>query len=102
MQGNESTHLVRRTEYIRLLEQALGSLGFHEAAERLQQESGVSPEAVVVGKLRSALSAGAYDTAADLIEQLPIDSADDVQKAKFLIWQQKFLEVQFAISAAVC
>lgn len=92
--------LARRNEYIRLLEQALGSLGFHEAAERLQQESGVSLEAAVVGKLRSAVTVGAYDTAADLIEQLPISSPDAVQKAKFLIWQQKFLEVQLSISAA--
>lgn len=84
--------LIDRHEYVRLLEQALGSLGFHEAAERLQRDSGISLEPVEVSNLRSAVAAGDFDTAVTIIEQLPISTPDTVQQAKFLVWQQEYLE----------
>lgn len=93
--GQENGHVscAHRKEYIRLLEQALGSLGFHEAAAQLQKDSGVSLESLAVGQLRAAVQSGAYDEAVELIEQLPLSSPDDVLRAKFLVLQQKYLEV---------
>ncbi len=90
----------RRKEYIRLLEQALESLGFRDAAAELQKESGVSLEPSAVGQLRAAISCGAFDTAVLLIEQLPLSSSDDIHRAKFLVLQQKFLEVGISASSS--
>lgn len=71
----------------------MGSLGFHDAAAQLQRDSGVSLESSAVGQLRAAVQSGAYDEAVELIEQLPLSSPDDVLRAKFLVLQQKYLEV---------
>lgn len=92
------SEIERRKEYIRLLEQALESLGFRDAAAELQKESGVSLEPSAVGQLRAAISCGAFDTAVLLIEQLPLSSSDDIHRAKFLVLQQKFLEVGSALA----
>ena len=53
----------------------------------------MSLEPSAVGQLRAAVLRGAFDEAVDLLEQLPLSSPDDVQRAKFLVLQQKFLEV---------
>ena len=85
--------LKHRTEYIRLLEQSLGSLGFSDVAAALQHESGVALEPATVGQLRAAVNGGAFDKAVSLVAQLPLGSSADTKQAQFLLLEQKFLEV---------
>lgn len=89
-------HPACRTEYIRLLEQALGALGYHEAAQQLERESGVALEPLAVGQLRAAVSTGAFDKAAALMAQLPLSSPAQMEQAQFLVYEQKFLEVSIS------
>lgn len=84
----------RRAEYVRLLEQALSDLGFHEAAAQLQQESGIALEPPTVERLRTAVKQGAFDKAVSLVAQLQLGSGAQTQHAQFLLLEQKYLEVR--------
>lgn len=84
-----------RAEYVRLLEQALGALGFHDAARQLQKDSGIALEPPTVGQLRAAVIAGSFDKAVAVVSQLPLASPAQTQQAKFLLLEQKYLEVGF-------
>lgn len=75
------------------MEQALGALGFHEAAQQLQRESGIALEPPTVGQLRAAVMQGAFDKAVALVAQLPLASPAQTQQAQFLLLEQKYLEV---------
>lgn len=81
-----------REEYIRLLEQALGQLGFGAVAEQLERESGVQLEAPEIGLLRSAVMGGDFEAAVRLLGQLPLTESE-VRRAQFAVLEQKFLEV---------
>ncbi len=81
-----------RAEYVRLLEQALGALGFHDAAQQLHKDSGIALEPPTVGQLRGAVAAGAFDKAVTLVAQLPLASPAATQQAQFLLLEQKYLE----------
>lgn len=78
---------------MRLLEQALGALGFHDAAQQLQRESGIALEPPTVEKLRQAVKQGEFDKAVALVAQLPLASPAQTQQAQFLLVEQKYLEV---------
>ena len=79
---------------MRLLEQALSDLGFHEAAAQLQQESGIALEPPTVERLRTAVKQGAFDKAVSLVAQLQLGSGAQTQHAQFLLLEQKYLEVR--------
>ena len=78
---------------MRLLEQALSDLGFHEAAAQLQRESGIDLEPPTVERLRNAVKQGAFDKAVTLVGQLQLASTAQTQHAQFLLYEQKYLEV---------
>jgi hypothetical protein len=79
---------------VRLLEQALSDLGFHDAAAQLQRESGIALEPPTVERLRNAVKQGAFDKAVTLVGQLQLGSPAQMQHAQFLLLEQKYLEVR--------
>jgi hypothetical protein len=55
--------LIDRTQYIRLLEQSLSSLGFNDVAQQLEQASGVVSQPPQVSQLQHAVLSGDWDAA---------------------------------------
>lgn len=83
---------INRSEYIRLIEQALINLGFKDVAELLEKESCVNFQSPSVNKFREAILSGDWDIAVKLLETLPVISEEKRTDAQFLVLEQKFLE----------
>lgn len=89
-----SRGMVNRKEYIRLLEQALYSLGFRNAAKDLEVASGIDCEPAEVRAFRRAITEGSWDRAVKLLSDLDFPGELAQKKAKFLVLREKYLEVQ--------
>lgn len=83
--------LVDRTDYLRLLQQAMRKLGYNAVADRLEQESGVAMQPDKATRLQEAVMKGCYDEAVQLLPQL-IQEPHSLKQATFRILQQKYVE----------
>eukprot|EP00850_Spirogloea_muscicola_P010597 SM000063S19987 [mRNA] locus=s63:86066:95294:+ [translate_table: standard] len=93
---------IRTQEFVRLLTQALYSLGYHDAATKLEEESGIPLQSKAVTAFRNGILEGSYctilfggerwDSCVQLLAQMRLEEEDHKQ-AKFLILQQRFLEL---------
>lgn len=83
---------IDRVEFIRLMEQALYSLGYRDVAGQLESASGIPHEEQHVVSFREAVHQGSWEKALELLERLGIDGEDKLKQAKFLVLEQKFLE----------
>jgi len=82
-----------RDEFIRLVIQSLHEFGLNQSCELLEKESGILLQSPAI----SEFSCGALDGNWDLVEKripdLKIVDEEAINNAKFLIYQQKFLEL---------
>ena len=62
------THLIHRPQYVRLLEQSLCDLGFHEVAENLEKASGVTRVTPAAVSFERAVMDGRWNDAIDQIK----------------------------------
>eukprot|EP00741_Cyanophora_paradoxa_P019883 tig00021178_g19189.t1 len=83
----------KRTELVRLMIQELHSLGYSESAERLESESGILLQPPAVARFRNGILQGDWALVDTLMPELHVDSEDDLQSIRFLIYQQKYLEL---------
>ncbi|KAG0326134.1 hypothetical protein BG004_003035 [Podila humilis] len=82
-----------RVELARLMIQSLKSLGYKNAAQTLATEAGCELESEAVTQFRESVLSGDWDTVEKLSEQLDIDPVNGIPTVKFLIREQKFLEM---------
>ncbi|KAG0028972.1 hypothetical protein BGZ81_004242 [Podila clonocystis] len=82
-----------RVELARLMIQSLKALGYKHSAQTLATEAGCELESQAVTQFRECVLSGAWDTVEQLSEQLDIDPVDSLPTVKFLIREQKFLEL---------
>ncbi|BFZ07001.1 hypothetical protein BsWGS_10039 [Bradybaena similaris] len=83
-------------DIVRLIGQHLRGLGFNQTAEQLVAESGCALEHPTAARFRVHVMAGEYDKAeADLhsLEALVRRGKEDIIKMKFLLLEQKYLEL---------
>ncbi len=85
--------LIKRRELVMLMEQALSSMGFEEVSEQLAAESGIKHETPMVASFRTAILEGQYGLAVDLLDKLDLGDSSAAGPCKFLILEQKYLEV---------
>jgi hypothetical protein len=85
--------LIKRRELVMLIEQALSSMGFEEVSEQLAVESGIKHESPMVAAFRTAVLEGQYALAVDLLGKLDMGDSSVAGPCKFLILEQKYLEV---------
>ena len=95
--GTPGQPRINRGEYIRLIEQALHGLGFKDVAKQLEATSGVRHQAREVTQFRDAILQGEWDQAVDLLSRLKLGNSESLQRAKFLVLEQKYLEVHFSM-----
>eukprot|EP00243_Klebsormidium_subtile_P002915 TRINITY_DN15944_c0_g1_i1.p1 TRINITY_DN15944_c0_g1~~TRINITY_DN15944_c0_g1_i1.p1 ORF type:complete len:606 (-),score=172.76 TRINITY_DN15944_c0_g1_i1:173-1990(-) len=84
--------IIRRTEYVRLITQALRGLGYASTAARLEEESSIPLQSDAVNRLQDGVLVGRWEECVTLLRELRLDNQDVYKNAKFLILQQKFLE----------
>lgn len=93
--------LVDRTQYVRLLEQALSALGFADVAKQLELASGIASQPPQVNRLQRAVLAGDWATATHCLSLLDMHGSHTLQEAKFTILEQAYTEaLQAGDSAA--
>lgn len=91
--------LIKRRELVMLIEQALSNLGFADVSEQLAEESGIKHETSAVSSFRIAVLQGDYKHAVSLLDKLGLSDYKILSQCKFIILEQKFLEVRSQASA---
>jgi len=84
--------LVERDDYIRLLIQSLCDLGFHQSADMVAKESRLCLQSEAVTKFCEGVLRGDWKAVESFLPELHIDE-DDISSVRFLIHEQKFLEL---------
>ncbi|CAG9460671.1 unnamed protein product [Pedinophyceae sp. YPF-701] len=84
---------IERSEYIRLLQQALKDIGYEEIAEQLQKQSGIACEADQVPVLRKAIQSGDWAAATGALDGLSFASETDRTDARFWILERSVVEL---------
>ena len=83
----------RRTDLVRLMTQCLTTLGYSQAAQLLEQESGILLLSEPIERFRAAVLAGDWALAESLIASLGFPTAASRLSAELLVLRQKYLEL---------
>ncbi|KAF8226747.1 WD40 repeat-like protein [Tricholoma matsutake] len=84
---------VDREEFVRLVIQSLRDVGYVESAATLEAESGYSMEEAEVSDFRQYILDGSWGKAEATLMHLAVSDEEGLWDAKFLISQQKYLEL---------
>ncbi|KAI0819085.1 WD40 repeat-like protein [Irpex lacteus] len=84
---------VDREEFIRLTIQSLRDVGYIESAATLEAESGYTMETSDVSRFRECILNGDWEAAEEVLSRLEFSEQERLWDAKFLISQQKYLEL---------
>jgi hypothetical protein len=84
---------IRQLEFVRIITQALVSLGYQKAASVLEEESGVPLQSPVVSQFRNEILSGKWDEGVATLRKVGPLEPETLKSASFLILQQKFLEL---------
>jgi len=84
---------LRRKEVVRLIVQALQGLGYSQSAVTLEKESGYPLETPAVAQFREGVSNGDWAHVESLLPSLDLAQTNEAEEAKFLLREQKYLEL---------
>ncbi|KAL6301773.1 WD40 repeat-like protein [Sparassis latifolia] len=84
---------VDREEFVRLVIQSLRDVGYIESAATLEAESGYTMESPEVSEFRKCILDASWDSAEAALMRLGVADDERLWEAKFLISQQKYLEL---------
>ncbi|KAF8965302.1 WD40 repeat-like protein [Flammula alnicola] len=84
---------VDREEFVRLVIQSLRDVGYVESAATLEAESGYTMESPEVSQFRQYILDGMWSKAEAALVRLGVEQDEGLGDAKFLISQQKYLEL---------
>ena len=83
----------RRVDLVRLITQCLSTLGYANAAQVLQQDSGVLLLAEPIVRFQGAVLNGEWQEASSLVESLGFPTAASRYTVEFLLLRQKYMEL---------
>ena len=83
----------RRVDMVRLITQCLTTLGYENAAQALQQESGMLLASEPIAHFRTAVLNGEWATAESLLDTLGFLTTASRLSAEWLVVRQKYLEL---------
>ncbi|KAI4330783.1 hypothetical protein MLD38_029036 [Melastoma candidum] len=87
-----SKGVIRRVEFVRIIAEALYSLGYEKSGAHLEQESGISLHSAEVNQLMQQIADGLWDESVVTLQKIGIPEESVVKYASFLLLEQKFLE----------
>jgi len=88
-----SNNNIKQDELVRLIIQALGELGYNDASSTLEKESGILLQSPAVSEFCKGVLGGDWELVNKRVSDLHIADKEDFLNAKFLVYQQKFLEL---------
>lgn len=84
--------MIRRVEFVRIITNALYSLGYENSGALLEEESGINLHSSIVNVFRGHLLDGNWDECRLTLCNLGVTNEMDLKSASFLILEQKFFE----------
>lgn len=92
--ADETSLGLNRTELVRIIVQAMDSLGYSQSARSLEQEAGVEAMSPQMRRLRDCILNGRWDDLEAVLDTLTVFKSDaDARSARFVLYEQKFLEL---------
>ncbi|KAK4787852.1 hypothetical protein SAY86_011685 [Trapa natans] len=88
-----SKGVIKRVEFVRIITQALYSLGYENSGARLQEESGVSLQSSVVNLLIQQVLNGKWNESLATLKSIGLLDESIIKSASFLILEQKYFEL---------
>jgi len=83
----------KKKELVRLIVQSLQDMGYSQSASLLERESECKLESQAVAQFREGVLKGDWDLVESLLPTLELDQSKDAVVVKFLIREQKYLEL---------
>lgn len=85
---------LNRAELVRIIVQAMDSLGYPKSARLLEQEAGVEAMSREMRTLRDCILNGRWDDLEAVLDSLSVFKSEaDARAARFVLYEQKFLEL---------
>ncbi|KAI4308139.1 hypothetical protein L6164_031243 [Bauhinia variegata] len=88
-----SKGVIKRVEFVRIIEKALYSLGYKKSGAHLEEESGIPLHSTVVNLFMQQILDGCWDESIATLHKIGLTDERIVKSASFLILEQKFLEL---------
>ncbi|XP_016486873.2 WD repeat-containing protein 26 homolog isoform X1 [Nicotiana tabacum] len=85
--------VIKKVEFVRILAEALYSLGYNKTGAHLEEESGIPLQSAVVKLFMQQILDGKWDESVATLHKIGVVDEKVVQLASFLILEQKFLEL---------
>lgn len=83
-----------RRELVRIIVQAIDSLGYTHSARTLEKEANVEAMSLQMRKLRDCVLLGRWDQLEQVLNEVTVfTSESDARAARFVLYEQKFLEL---------
>jgi len=93
IKGNSVEDLIDRSQFIRLIIQALNEFGYYEACEILEKESGIQLYSAPIAAFCTGILEGNWKSVEEHVSDLHLEDEDNIANVKFLIYEQKYLEL---------
>ncbi|XP_050881767.1 WD repeat-containing protein 26 homolog isoform X2 [Lathyrus oleraceus] len=88
-----SKGIIKRGEFVRIITEALYSLGYQKSGENLEEESGIHLNSSVVNLFKQQIRAGDWEESLATLRNIGLEDESVVRDASFLILEQKFFEL---------
>ncbi|XP_059625067.1 WD repeat-containing protein 26 homolog [Cornus florida] len=96
-QGDEemvgSKGVIKKVEFVRIIADALYSLGYKKTGARLEEESGIPMHSSVVNLFMQQILDGNWDESTATLHRIGLMDETIIKLASFLIMEQKFFEL---------
>ncbi|CAK9325347.1 unnamed protein product [Citrullus colocynthis] len=88
-----SRGVIRKDEFVRIIANALYSLGYKKSSARLEEESGIPLHSSAVNIFMQHILEGNWDESITTLHKIGLSNESMVKSASFLILEQKYLEL---------
>ncbi|RZC47052.1 hypothetical protein C5167_039996 [Papaver somniferum] len=88
-----SKGIIKKMEFVRIITEALYSLGYEDSGSLLEEESGIPLHSSLVGLLRKQVLNGNWEESVVTLRKIGILEESTLKSASFLILEQKFFEL---------
>ncbi|MCL7029680.1 hypothetical protein MKW94_028453 [Papaver nudicaule] len=88
-----SKGIIKKMEFVRIITEALYSLGYEKSGSLLEEESGIPLHSSLVGLFRKQVLSGSWEESVVTLRKIGILEETTLKSASFLILEQKFFEL---------